>query len=601
MSHGPTSLFALTLLATLAGCDQSQPSPVFGAKLLETELTWPSAVDYVWREKVQGNECFPTAAGPYCVEGDRLVPLSGVLNLVDSASRNSLGDWLIGNYPFVFFSRDGRSHRCGGLRLVNRMWLVDEPGVVVATAEGTHFLSRDECLTWERLWVEHPFGAVQASAGELTAAAAVRALGVFGFIGYRHDLTTGQTTTFPLDGPNRFAAVDDEGFLGLGDGLARYDRSGVQKGERVFVDQEVLAACRHGPVLTATEVRRDEEEGAFECRLRGYGPDGTLWWQGGERVNCRRFEQGAVCTDKTRLFVHVAGVLLEITREGLKPLSAPQTGLRHISAVVDGEAVRLIMGDNGGVATLTEWNPESGWSWLGLGTSKGNYEVDRFAFGPMTLSMRFGAVGKCAGFRVDDAETGREVTTFGQRCIDTGPPQIPNFRQVSAPDPTLLFNNADCQILTLDKHGNAAAFPCNPLGTYIRAGVVVDSAIRGRWLVFPSLQGAGDTLLIEDYGERVVSLGPTGAYIFDENGEPAPIGDVAVTSFVGAPKRLGYVSIGLERTPSGRETFFTRFVPFHGPEHVWHDTEPLAASADGLLLQSRGSLKKVTFEPERLP
>lgn len=419
------------------------------------------------------------------------------------------------------------------------------------------------------------------------------------FVGYRYDLTTGESAEVALEGPNARAAVDDEGFLGLGAGLARYDRFGVQQGERTFTEFEVLAACRHGPVLVASEVYRPGEY-AFVCRVNAYGPDGTLWWrQDGEPGNCGVFEKGAACADKTRLFVDVAQVLLEVTREGLKPLSAPEVASMRVSSVVDGEGVRLIMGDGEGTATLAEWAAQTGWSWLGLGTIRTRNEIDRFSFGPMKLSMHFAAARNgCSGFRIDDIETGREITTVAQRCIDIAPSQIPQFRQLNMPAPALLFNSVgDCQVLTLDPEQKITAYPCNPLGTFIHASVMADPVTAGRWIVTESAQFPRESLLVEDFGARVVKLGRSDRFVFDENGEPLSVGEAAAIYSIGAPERLGYLMVGVEEGPGG-ETMFTRFIPFHGEERVWPDSELMAGSADGFLLRTRGGLKKLMFEPQ---
>lgn len=596
---------AAILLGSLLGCRSEQPTPVrFTANVVERDLTWPSAVDLQGPgSPVQRDGCFPTAVGPYCVEGDALVPLSGVLNLVDSASRNTAGDWLIGNRPFVFFSRDGGSHRCASLPgFVYRLWLgSDEPGVVVATAHGSNWLSRDECRTWQRLGIDDLLGAVEASGGVMTAVALVYdpVPAPLRFVGYRYDLTTGESAAVALEGPNARAAVDDEGFLGLGAGLTRYDRLGVQQGERTFTEFEVLAACRNGPVLVASEVYRDGDFGTFYCRLSAYGPDGTFWWrQEGEPGNCRAFEKGAACADKTRLFVNVAQVVLEVTREGLKPLSAPEVASMRVSSVVDGEGVRLIMGDGEGTATLAEWAPQTGWSWLGLGTIRTRNEIDRFSFGPMKLSMYFGGRNGCSGFKIADIETGREITTVAQRCIDIAPPQIPQFRQLNMPAPALLFNSVgDCQVLTLDPEQKATAYPCNPLGTFIHASVMADPVTAGRWIVTEDAQFPRESLLVEDFGARVVGLGRSDRFVFDENGEPLSVGEATAVYSVGAPERLGYLMVGVEEGP-GRETGFTRFIPFHGEERVWPHSELMAGSADGFLLRTRGGLKKLMFEPK---
>lgn len=601
-NHTLSLLSLALLLGAFANCRATEPPVRFAAKVAEKDLLWPSTVELQAPHlAVQRDRCFPTAVGPYCIESDGLVPLSGVLNLVDSASRNTAGDWLIGNYPIVFFSRDGGSHDCASLNgYVERVWLGSaESGVVVATVSGSNWLSRDECRTWQRLGIDQPFGAVEASAGVLTAVALIYDPWPVHFVGYRHDLTTGETAAVPLAGPNARAALDDEGFLGIGAGLARYDRFGVQQGERTFADLEVLAACRNGPVLAASEVYRPDEFNFF-CHLNAYGPDGRLWWrQEGEPGNCRIFEKGAACVDKTRLFISVAQVLLEVTREGLKLLSAPEIASTRVSSVVDGEGVRLIMGDAEGTATLAEWAPSTGWSWLGLGTNRTRNEVGLFSLGPMKLAMHFAAARNgCAGFRIAEAETGREITTVAQRCIDTAPAQIPDFHQINMPTPALVFNSAgDCQILTLDRKGEVTAFPCNPLGTFIHASVMADPVTVGRWIVSENAQFPRESLLVEDFGERVVGLGQSARFVFGADGAPLAVGRAAVAASVGAPERLGYLMVGLEEGPGG-ETMFTRFVPFHGPEQVWPDTEWMAGSADGFLLRTRGGMKKLVFQPE---
>jgi hypothetical protein len=578
-------------------------------------IQWPAAVK-IWGpiRSGQKDRCFPAAADAYCIEGNSLVPLPGVTALVDTGSRNAMGDWIVGNRPLKFFSHDGGSHVCtkppGDLESV---WLgEDEVGLVIATVYGSNWISRDECKSWQRLPIDEPFVSIAATGGVLTAAAVdYSGMGAPRIFGFRHELVSGNSTQFPLEFPHARGtadeqgyvlaqsriAADKDGFLGMGSGLTRFDRQGQIQGTTSFPDLEILAACRNGPVL-ATE--RGKPPNDWQCRLRAFGPDGKQWWRQESVMFCRPLEEVAACADQKRLFIEISDVLLEVTAEGLKPLTAPAVISHEMRAILDGDAVRLVLSNSVGETTVSEWTAEREWSWLGLGEYHARAELDSINVGPMKLNMRRSILdlpgcAKCSGHEIQDAtDNDRPLTGIRGPNIDLGPPQILYFSQLNFPSPALLFRAfKQCVIVAPNAQNKASALPCDPIEQSTDVLVVADPLVNGRWILNYSsfnMMPRPESVLVEDYGQRVTKLGQNGTFVFDANGSPLRISEnLANVYSIGSPTRLGYII----QEPPFKDT---KFVPFVGEETIWKNATPLAVSPNQLLLQVQNGLLKVNVK-----
>ncbi len=573
-------------IATLAllSCTMQQGPSAPQVHLKEVAVRFPSAVRVYSPAVFQQGSCFASAEGPMCLTNDSLNPLLGLEQGVESVGRNARGLVLLGNWPLRLVEPDGEAHLCAPLPrhpffgdrwALDRAWLsVDESRFVVVTGgtewEAASWISYDDCQTWEQLNVVGALVGVYATAKQI--------LGVVSHKGELHSFTfeidTRASHQTRFEHNHTRVAIDEKGFLAFGQGVTRYTEAGATAGV-TLAGLQTVAGCDPEPTVAVARV-------GDRWELAAYGADGARWW-GMVVGRSLPLEAGSICTGN-RLFLSLAGVILEVRRDGLRPLESDSISSRTERAMLSPERIQYFTSDESSTAVARLSWEGTHWNWDGVGTSSDPSSLDGIALGEFVLEIRY-------GFLDSPGLVGYTVKTTGQDKwlaelplkIDTGLRRLPTFRQINTPRPGMVFYGASCYVVTTDQSGSQlGGWPCDPSGNLqFNADVVADPDVEGRWLVH-SVGGNRSTLLVEGFGERVTSLGRAGVFVFDQNGEPLHVADAYMAASLA--DRQGYWF---------SSSSDVKLQLFDGRSWNWPDSRLLGASGNKTLIQQPHSLLSI--------